>query len=203
MSLPDAPWTDVTVHHVIAGYLASDRGHFSHFPQRWRSIISNPNFDDLSENHLRLRLFYIKSAVVWSEVPPDTKWYEATLTEADIDLLYVSAGHNPQWDEVGNKLVAVSRHAPEPLKAPPDTWERVILWGHSKDGPFTIMEGNHRMIGWVGANSRPPLNIKAYVGLSPSYCYWHYADPDCQLAQGLLRLGDKEIVEQNGWPVVS
>jgi hypothetical protein len=122
------------------------------------------------------------------------------LTEDDVDQLCVSAKHKAEWDSLGNNLnrvAAAVQPEPEPLKAPPEAWARIILWGHEKAGPFTIIEGNHRMLSWAHSNPRPVLNISAYVGISPSYCFWHHADPAVQIGQGLFRASN--IIAQNDW----
>jgi hypothetical protein len=137
------------------------------------------------------------------EIPPDTKWYEVqSLTENEIDELYVSARHTQLWDQAGNKLDRVATVAPEQLKSAPDSWARIVLWGHGRAGPFSIMEGNHRMLAYACARPRPPLDIPVYVGLSPSYCFWHYADPAFSLGQGLYKT-DPNIHPQDGWLWVS
>ena len=128
------------------------------------------------------------------------RWYEVvSLTENEIDELYVSARHNPQWDGAGNKLDQVAKVARLRLESPPDAWARIILYGHTKTGPFSIIEGCHRMLAWAYADPRPPLSISVYVGLSPSYCYWHHADPPFSLGQGLYDTRDRTFAAQDNW----
>jgi hypothetical protein len=185
MTLASMVWTEITINNVVSEFLRGERHRYDPtcFP-----VIDNPNLSDPLENHQRMRLLYLPRAIFWIEVPLDTKWYEvAYLTESELDELYVSARHNPEWDRAGNKLDQVSAVAKEPLKSPPDSWARIILWGHDKTGPFSIIEGCHRMLGYAHANPRPRLNVPVYVGLSPSYCVWHYADPVAYLGQDLIR----------------
>jgi hypothetical protein len=92
------------------------------------------------------------------EIPLDTLWYEVlTLTENDLDELYVSAHHNEKWDRAGNKLDQTAKADPQELKSPPAEWARIILWGHEMSGPFSIIEGCKRMLAYSGAAPRPPL----------------------------------------------
>jgi hypothetical protein len=114
----------------------------------------------------------------------NTSWWEVhVLKESDLSYLYVSANHNKIWDAVGNQLENVAVADPIALGPLPNAWPgRIILWGHSKEGPFTIMEGNHRMIAYAGAKSRPPLDIDVYAGISPSLCFWHRPDGVSYLA---------------------
>jgi hypothetical protein len=201
MALAAMDWNKISIHNVVSEFLRAERDkNFSFYPP-WLPIIDNPNLNDPLENHKRLRLLYLKRLIFMVEIPPDTLWYEVqTLTENEMDELYVSAHHNSQWDQVGNKLDRVAAAAPEPLTAPPNAWGRLVLWGHTKAGPFSILEGNHRLIGYAGANSPPPLNITVYVGLSPSHCFWHYADPFLSLGQGLFNVSTPiQIVPQNDW----
>jgi hypothetical protein len=120
------------------------------------------------------------------------------VTEDRLDEFFMSAKHNRQWDDAGNKLEKVAIEIKEPLKFPPSAWPgHIILWGHDRKGPFSILEGNHRMLAYAGANPRPPLNINVYVGISPSYCYWHYADPPFLLGNDLYKTAPQFVFENN------
>jgi hypothetical protein len=198
MALASMVWKEVSIHKVILEFL---RGEYakSGFHPRWSPIITNPNLNDPVENHQRLRLLYIPRTIFMIEIPPDTKWYEVDhLTENELGELYVSAKHNPEWDQAGNKLDQVAQAVREPLKAPPNQWAQIILWGHSEMGPFSILEGCHRMLGYAAATSRPPLRISPLIGLSSSLCFWHHADPWFQVGQGLF--GPRyPSIEGEGW----
>ena len=87
-----------------------------------------------------------------------------------------------------------------PLNSPPSSWPgRIILWGHDSRGPFSIIEGNHRMLAYAHAAPRQPLNLDVCIGLSPSYCYWHFADPGIFLGNDLFKK-EGQIVSINNWP---
>ncbi len=198
MALAAMVWTEISIHHVVSEWLRAERDTRFNFYEAWLPIIDNPNLNDPLENHKRLRLFYIPRGRYMIEFPPDTKWYEVqSLTDKELDELYVSARHNDKWDKAGNKLDRVAAVEQWSLTAPPAAWGRIILWGHDKTGPFSIIEGCHRMLAYAYA-PQPPLNISAYVGLSPSFCFWHFADPAFKLGNDLylqnVRLGDA-----NGW----
>jgi hypothetical protein len=196
MTLAHRSWIPITIHNVVSEFLRGERDQNFHPP--WLALIDNPNLNDPLENQRRLRLLYIRRGVFMIEIPNDTQWYEVTLAEDDIDDLYLSARHDPQWDGLGSKLdqvAAALQPKPEPLRALPDA--RIIQWGHEKSGPFTIIEGNHRMLSWAHSRPLPQLNISVYVGISPSYCFWHYADPALPIGQGLFRTYN--IVAQNDW----
>jgi hypothetical protein len=137
------------------------------------------------------------------EIPPDTVWWEVQgVTENELGELYVSARHNSEWDAAGNKLTEVAPNTQDQLSSPPSAWPgRIILWGHDWNGPFSIIEGNHRLLAYTRTEARPPLNIDVYVEISPSYCYWHFADPGVWLGRDLYKQSS-QIVVQNNWLVV-
>jgi hypothetical protein len=198
MALANMSWEEISIHHVVSQYLRNDRGHYASFPQPWQDIIDNPNISDTLENHMRLRMFYIKSGLFMVEIPPDTKWYEVkNLTDNELDELYVSARHNPQWNQAGSKLDKVAIAEKLQLTSSPAAWGRIILWGHDKSGPFSIIEGNHRMLAYI-YNPQRPLDIPVYIGLSSSYCFWHYADPGFLLGNDLYKKA-RRLQERNGW----
>jgi hypothetical protein len=192
-------WTKTNIHKVVSEFLRAERDKFNlHSP--WLPLIDTPNLSDPLENHKRLRLLYINRAPFMIEIPLDTEWFEVeSLTQNEIDELYVSARHNPLWNQAGNKLTEVAKADPQLLEALPHAWAGIILWAHSKDGPFSIFEGNHRLIGYAAADPPPPLNIKVYVGISPSLCLWHYADPAESLGQGLEIFNNRGVVAQDDW----
>ena len=189
MALADKDWTEISIHEVVLEFLRGEREKLMG-PLSWLPVVDNPNLNDPLENYKRLRLLYIPRGKFMVEIPPDTTWWEVrSLTESELGELYVSARHTSEWDAAGNKLeqVASAIQIP-PLDSPPDTWSgRIILWGHDKTGPFSIMEGNHRMLAYVRANPRPPLEINVCIGLSPSYCFWHFADPGYLLGNDLYK----------------
>jgi len=84
-----------------------------------------------------------------------------------------------------NELALVAVRKPLQLKALPASWEQCILWGHDKKGPFTIIEGNNRLIAYK-ASAQTGLNIPVLVGLSPTRCIWHILDNCGFLMQDLI-----------------
>src|SRR5690242_901334 len=115
MALVDNNWTKTTIHHVASEFLRAERDRFSFYPP-WVPVIDNPDLNNPLENHRRLRLLYIKRVMFMVEVPPDTIWWKARLTQDDLDQLYLSARHNSEWDTAGSKLTEVAAVVLEPLK---------------------------------------------------------------------------------------
>jgi hypothetical protein len=177
----------ITIHHVVLEFLRGERTKIK-LPQGM-PLVDGPNLSDPVENHQRLRLLYhnqnLGRAIFMVEIPTDKCWWEVHgLTENELDELYVSARHNKHWNVGGYKLNNVAAAVQEPLTSTPSSWAgRIILWGHDWKGPFTIMEGNHRMLAYAAAKTRPALNLDVYVGISPSFCFWHCDDPVSSLFQ--------------------
>jgi hypothetical protein len=201
MALANMRWTPVTWHHVVAEFLRAERNTKFRFYPPWLPVIDSPNLVDAVENHQRSRLLHIMRGPFIVEIPRDTAWYEVEfLTHNELNEIYVGSKFNPQWDATGNRLDQVALIAKEPMTADPANWARVILWGHDNAGPFTILEGNHRLLGYAYTSPPRPLKIAVYVGLSPSPCFWHYADPPFEIANDLWNCGIAGlIVSADGW----
>lgn len=187
MALANAIWRPASVHEVVAAFLLGERKKSFAFIPLGTPIIDAPNVNDLQENHTRLRLLYHVRAHIFGEIPPDTQWFEVNLTDNELDELHVIA-HVQKWMAADkNELRQVAARCPEPLKIPPDNWQRPILWGHEKSGPFSIFEGNHRLIGYASLPSPPGLSIPVFVGLSATPCMWHIHDAVREIINHLLK----------------
>jgi hypothetical protein len=191
MPLANAIWIPATVHHVVSEFLLNERQtNFADIPQDlipWgMAVIDAPNLNNPQENHMRLRAFYNRRAPFFVEIPTDTQWYEVrNLTDNELDDLHVVA--HPAFTSTAdrNELRQVAARLPEPLMTPPKKWKRPILWGHEMSGPFSIFEGNHRLIAYASLIPPPGLDIPVFVGLSPTPCHWHIHDAVASLAQHL------------------
>jgi hypothetical protein len=144
MALVDKSWTPIGIHEVISEFLRAERKNFSLYSP-WLPVMDNPDLNDPLQNHKRLRLLYLKRAKFMIEIPPDTTWWNVqSLTESELSELHVSARHTQAWDIDDYKLESVAAVVKEQLTSPPNTWPgRIILWGHERTGPFSIIEGNH------------------------------------------------------------
>ena len=135
------------------------------FYQPWLPVIDNPDLNDPLQNHKRLRLLYLKRAKFIIEIPPDTTWWNVrSLTEDELGELGVSAQHTEQWNVDNYKLESVAAVVRKGLTSPPTTSARTHHpVGSRETGPFSILEGNHRMLACANTARRPPLNIDVYV----------------------------------------
>lgn len=189
MTLASQSWSPVSINDVVAAFLRAERDKLpGPLTQEWTGFVDGPDISDPVQNHFRLRLLYSYRLLLMVEVPPDTAWYLVRdLTDAGLkDLLVIDrcdlidpAGSN----ELGK---ATPRLPLEPLHEPPSAWAPLILWGHSKDGPFTILEGNHRLMAYAAAEKRVGLGVPVIVGLSTMPCFWHRPDPAHKLGNDLI-----------------
>jgi hypothetical protein len=143
-----------------------------------KQILEDPDFGDESQNEARSSLLAFGRNGLLSQIPQSTVWYRvSSLRESHFDELRVIGRCG--WDDVGdeNELLNVAKRRSETLTSNPSDWVAPILWGHTEEGPFTIMEGNHRLVAYASLQNRPELNIFVYVGLSDEWCYWHLPDP--------------------------
>jgi hypothetical protein len=148
LSLIDMRWRAVSVHTVVAEFLRSER-HKLMAPTDELPLIDQPNISDPSENHARLRCLACIRRQLLGEIPPDTRWYKVfTLTDAELIELYVigRCGFEGSLESDDHNLQNFASSHPLTMNSPPSNWGTPILWGHERRGPFTIIEGNHRLV---------------------------------------------------------
>jgi hypothetical protein len=190
MALANAIWTPVPVHEVVAEWLLGERQTNFAFIPPGSQFIDAPNIKDPQENHTRLRLLYHARSHFFGDIPPDTEWFEVkNLTDNELDELHV-VGRIARWlaaDKDKNELRLVAKRCPETLTTLPGNWKKPILWGHEKSGPFSIFEGNRRLVAYASSPSPPGLDIPVFVGLSATPCFWHIHDAVPPLANHLWK----------------
>jgi hypothetical protein len=149
-------------------------------------LLDRPDVSDATENRTRLRLFYVTRAAYYVEIPPDTEWFRVeNLTHEEISSLY--AINRGEWRSQagGSEIAAIARRKIIPLRQEPVHWVPPILWGHQKEGPFTVLDGNKRLIAYANSG-RTDLNISVIIGLSRLSCHWHAPDDAAPLMQDML-----------------
>ena len=178
--LSDENWSAVSVDEAWHAFLKTEWDKWSPLTQ-WvdRRLVMEPNIDDLVENRLRASLIAALRGPLLQRLPTDTQWFKVNfLRDEHLPELRVigRCGLDSPADE--NEVLEVAKRRPRPLiKTQMPLWEPPMLWGHSKAGPFTILEGNHRLIAYAGSQRRAAaLAMPCYVGLSSQPCYWHLAD---------------------------
>lgn len=190
VSLIDMKWRSVTVHAVVAEFLRSERHRLIALPRDALALIDQPNIVDPPENHARLRYLALIRRQLLGEIPPDTRWYKVcTLTDGNLPELYVigRCGFDDPCGRDQNELQSVASRRPEQMNSAPPNWESPILWGHDRSGPFTIIDGNHRLIAYASQGQRSGLSVPVFVGLSQTPCFWHIFDPPNKLVNDFWR----------------
>ena len=179
--LSDELWSSVSADEAWLAFLKTEWDKWAPLTQ-WvdRRLVMQPNIEDGVENHLRASLITALRAPLVRRIPSDTLWFKvSSLRDEHLPELRVigRCGLDSAGDR--NELLQVAKRKPQPLiKSQMPLWDAPILWGHGKEGPFTILEGNHRLIAYASSNRRAAaLSMPCYVGLSSQPCYWHLEDP--------------------------
>lgn len=198
MALQDKIWKACTIHEVAAEFLKSERHRVVNGKRHEAAplladdlkLIDRPDLQNPLDNHRRWHLLYQLRGPLLVEIPPDTEWYRVSnLTPQDFPELHIIARCG--WDDAGgkdrNELFAASKRCSKILKTMPTEWGALILWGHSKAGPFTIIEGNNRLAAYAALLNPLPLNTPVIIGLSPTLFHYHIFDPAGMIADDLWK----------------
>jgi hypothetical protein len=187
MALAQKTWTPIPVHRVILAWLRAERrtyvaARLAAFPQAvWMpgvaKLLDQADLESADENRARLRLLYLIRNIFFTEIPLDTQWYEVEyLTDSELSNEVHAVSH-ADWNDPRdrNELPKLAARKQIELRAPPDTWDTPIVWGHNRDGPFTVLEGNKRLTAYVSSGQKG-IKIPVFVGLSAIHCMWHIFD---------------------------
>lgn len=151
-----------------------------------RGIVDNPDLKDPVQNNTRASLLWHVRAPLLELIPADTCWFEVkNFSRAHCWQLH--AINFPDWNSPDdmNELEKVAIRKPEPLRVPVNEWASPILWGHSKSGPFTVLEGNHRMCALASqVTSCDECAAPVFIGISTELCRWHHPDAVALRRQG-------------------
>lgn len=194
MSLADMAWTRVTMHPMVVAWLRAERdGYVTQvLPQtglsqaRLAQLLDNTNIEDADENRARLRLLYWARNLFVLEIPPDTEWYEVrNLKHEHIGELLVV--NHAAWTNSSdsNELLEVAIRKDQPMRTPLSQWHPPILWGHDRTGPFTIIEGNNRLVSYANSG-QTDLDMPVFIGISSMKCLYHLPDQSGPLIRDML-----------------
>jgi O-antigen/teichoic acid export membrane protein len=186
----------VSEDEVIAEFLKTDFQcpEFADYQESMNGLVSTPNLSDPEENSLRRALFSLRHGTLWGALPKDTEWYEVDLRPSDLSRIH--AFPRAQWRKLArgdfaiNKVVrciAEGHRASDPaflakiqsLRSAcfkPDSNPGVVLLiGLNPTGPFTILDGNHRMVAAMLNSPESLRSFRFYCGLSPRMveCCWY------------------------------
>jgi hypothetical protein len=135
---------------VVLAWQRAERHWFSNDPHSTAHLdafLNSPDLEDADQNRERRRLLDLIREPLLRWIPADTEWYRVdSLTDAEFGEL--RAIFSAPWTDLArdrNELLLVARRRNLALFSDPASWDTPILWGHQKQGPFTIIEGNNRL----------------------------------------------------------
>ena len=178
MLLAAETWTPTSIDDLVLSFLRGEWGKLdSSNPMADKQLITNPALDDLNQNQIRAQLLFGIRGGLLSRIPGDTKWFKVEyLRPVHFGGLHAICceGWTDPLDT--NELFKVAARKRFELKGEPlESWEP-ILWGHSVAGPFSIIEGNHRLTALAARSDKQDVAMLSYVGLSSQKCAWHCPD---------------------------
>ena len=180
---------------VVAAFLKNDfqNPEFNDYQQTLGEIVAAPNLDNSAENALRRALFFIRHGALWRELPKGTEWFEVQISPTNLDQIRVFP--RAQWRKLarGNyalpkivRALAEGGHGAEEafLAKIQDLCKgvgngmvggAVLLIGCNQGGPFTVLDGNHRLAATTLVSPNSFDKFRFYCGLSPrmAECCWH------------------------------
>ena len=225
---------------VIAEFLKSDIGspEFERFRDVMEQMVTAPDLKDDIQSQVRRAFFNIRHRSLWNELPADTQWFEAEIRVQDLHRVHVFP--RAQWRKLALGdfgLRQISERMLEPsyrgrttqafqdkidnlrrqLKKDDISGAAILLIGQDPGGPFTILDGNHRLVAALLVSPETVERFRFYCGLSPrmAECCWYQTtvanlarygshrmrylanDPEKELVQ-LLQQGEEGPAE--AWP---
>lgn len=182
---------------VIAEFLKTDfhSPEFEQYQAALHDLVTAPDLEDQAQNKVRRALFNVRHRSLWKQLPANTEWYEAEIEVKDLDRIRVFP--RAQWRRfaVGNfdlsqvvQRISDDRYrarASAAFLAKIDDLRghscegslsgAVLLIGLDERGPFTILDGNHRMVAAYLSSPSDLSKFRFFCGLSPNMaqCCWY------------------------------
>jgi hypothetical protein len=177
-SLAYQRWEKVTIDDMHLAFLTAEFRAIRDTAPTDVDLIAHADLGDPSQNRRRRDLLYRRRERLLMYVPATTEWFEVRYLERQhlhqLRAINFGSWTSPEADE--NEVLKVARRRPLPLTTDPREWVPPILWGHSRKGPFTVLEGNNRLTAYAAVRHEVRLCVRVYVGLSPDPCCWHLPD---------------------------
>ncbi len=182
---------------VIAEFLKNDfySPVFKQYQSALRDLVAEPDLRHDGQNRVRRALFNVRHRALWKELPTDTEWFEAEIEMKDLDRFRVFP--RAQWrkfalgdfdlTQVAQRIVddryrergsgaflakidALRDHLKQETVG-----GAVLLIGENEGGPFTILDGNHRLVAALLTSAQALRRFRFYCGLSPrmAQCCWY------------------------------
>ncbi|HZR57536.1 MAG TPA: hypothetical protein VFA74_11730 [Terriglobales bacterium] len=189
-----------TEDEVISEFLKSEfyQHEFNEVREAFQDIVTNPDLSNEQDNVLRKALLYRRRGRMWRELPPDTEWWDVTITGSDLQRIRVFP--RDQWRKHANHsyylLDTAERIRTRILAHSTDSFiaklrslsielasaeghSAVLLIGIDEKSPLTIIEGNHRMTAaTLVSPEQVPVRFRFLCGFSPRMmeCCWYQTD---------------------------
>jgi O-antigen/teichoic acid export membrane protein len=190
----------VTEDEVISEFLKSEfyQREFNGLREPFQEVVAHPDFANQRDNTLRKALLYRRRGRMWRELPPDTEWWEVSISSSDLQRIRVFPRN--QWrkhakhsyylletaERIRTRILASSSDAfIAKLRslsvelASVEGHSSVLLIGIDEAGPLTIIEGNHRMTAAALISpEQVPVRFRFLCGFSPHMmeCCWYQTD---------------------------
>jgi hypothetical protein len=176
---------------VYCQFLRSESHRFRGDPNEGQlaALVSRPDFSNVNQNAARRRFLFSVRWPLLAQLPDPLQWHIATMEQGDLEKLRLI--RNCGWDDKApdNMLGEVrfpmnfDLSGQEKITAilqkvtAPDFDKTLVLVTQTTDGPFTILDGNHRATAMMVAKRSgkfTEVNVKAFVGVSPRMhmCIW-------------------------------
>jgi O-antigen/teichoic acid export membrane protein len=189
----------VSEDEVIAEFLKNDFccPEFQEYQDIAGRLVNAPVLDDASENRARRALLFVRHGPLWRELPEGTEWFKAEISQVDLQRIRVFprahwrklAGGDFNITQVARRMLHESHRSRTP-EAFRDKIDRlrdhfqtfglsvpgaVLLIGLSENGPFTVLDGNHRLLAAMLAAPDAVDRLEFFCGLSPKMaeCCWY------------------------------
>ena len=184
----------ISENEVISEFIKSDFQNvaYQRYHQTLRTMVFAPDLEDQKESAKRRALLFLRHRSLWKELPLDTEWYEAEVSEADLDQIRVFpraqwrkiASGNFEVKKVVERMRSWQRDSADPfvekisdirhgLSQRESNTGSIVLIGLNETEPLTILDGNHRFVAAVleGRVDR----LRFVCGLSPrmTRCCWY------------------------------
>jgi len=181
---------------VIAEFLKNEFYHpdFDEVRKEFAALVLSPNLEDERENARRRNLLFRKRGGLWRELPPDTQWWEVSISPRALGRVRVFPRADwRRYSQRGFSLplfaeriaAGLEKSTTDSFLSALDVLQRqltkggvggsILLIGVDEDKALTIIEGNHRMVA-AALSSAPQLQtFRFFCGFSPrmSHCCWY------------------------------
>ena len=173
-------------------------------------LVTNPSLSNQDENEVRRALLFVRHAALWREIPKGTEWFEAEIQYSDLDRIRVFP--RAHWRKFALGNFAITQVAQRIMRASDRDFaaqaflskiERlrdslaqnadagaVLIIGLSETGPFTILDGNHRLLAAMLTSPEAVGRLRFLCGLSPrmAQCCWYQTNVATLLRYATNRL---------------